>query len=144
MRLAGDPWKHLRLVSSAAPNTSEWAYAFMRIIVDIPALLFRRLKSRAAKDGRFVNELILQSVESDLEPRHKRLSRRISLPLICSKQPGPCGWTVPKYLRQFLFGKLVCACLLRRASNGLGSRVAPQSVATLLREQPLMFGVENG
>lgn len=49
---------------------------------------FSQLKSRAAKDGRSVHELIPQSVEADLELRHKRFSRRISLPLIRSKRPG--------------------------------------------------------
>jgi hypothetical protein len=56
--------------------------------VDIPDPLYRRLKSRAARERRSVKELILRSVEGELEPRRKRSKRKISLPLIRSKRPG--------------------------------------------------------
>jgi hypothetical protein len=56
--------------------------------VDIPDPLYRRLKSRAARERRSVKELILRSVEGELEPRRKKSKRKISLPLIRSKRPG--------------------------------------------------------
>ena len=60
----------------------------MRTTVDIPDPLYRRLKSRAARERRSVKELILRSVEGELEPRRKKSKRKISLPLIRSKRPG--------------------------------------------------------
>ena len=60
----------------------------MRTTVDIPDPLYRRLKSRAARERRSVKELILRGVEGELEPRRKKTKRRISLPLIRSKRPG--------------------------------------------------------
>jgi hypothetical protein len=60
----------------------------MRITVDIPDAVYRRLKSRAASEGRTAIELILGAVEQVLkEPRRKR-SRRVKLPLVPSKEPG--------------------------------------------------------
>jgi hypothetical protein len=59
----------------------------MRTTVDISDPLYRKLKSRAARELRSVKDLILRSVEDELEPRRKA-KRRISLPLIRSKRPG--------------------------------------------------------
>jgi hypothetical protein len=56
--------------------------------VDIPDPLYRRLKSRAARERRSVKELILRGVEGELEPRRQKTKRKISLPLIRSKRPG--------------------------------------------------------
>ncbi len=60
----------------------------MRTTVDIPDPLYRKLKSRAARERRSVKDLILRGVEDELEPRRKKVKRRISLPLIRSKRPG--------------------------------------------------------
>jgi mRNA-degrading endonuclease RelE of RelBE toxin-antitoxin system len=60
----------------------------MRTTVDIPDTLYRKLKSRAARERRSVKDLILRSVEDELEPHRKKAKRRISLPLIRSKRPG--------------------------------------------------------
>ncbi len=60
----------------------------MRTTVDIPDPLYRRLKSRAARERRSVKELILRGVQGEFEPRRKKAKRRISLPLIRSKRPG--------------------------------------------------------
>ncbi len=60
----------------------------MRTTVDIPDLLYRELKSRAAREKRSVKELILRGVEMELRPRSKKRHRRVSLPLIPSKKPG--------------------------------------------------------
>jgi hypothetical protein len=60
----------------------------MRTTVDIPDALYRELKSRAARERRSVKELILRGVEVELRPRFKKRPRRVSLPLIPSKNPG--------------------------------------------------------
>lgn len=59
----------------------------MRTTVDIPDVLYRELKSKAAKEGRSVKDIILQGVESELRNRRKS-TRRVTLPLIPSKEPG--------------------------------------------------------
>jgi hypothetical protein len=60
----------------------------MRTTVDIPDPLYRKLKSRAARERRSVKDLILRGVQDELEPRRKKTKRKISLPLIRSKRPG--------------------------------------------------------
>ncbi|MGA9527079.1 MAG: ribbon-helix-helix protein, CopG family [Terriglobales bacterium] len=60
----------------------------MRTTVDIPDSLYRRLKSKAAGEGRSVKELILRSVETELQGTARRGGRFVSLPLIPSRNPG--------------------------------------------------------
>ena len=60
----------------------------MRTTVDSPDSLYRKLKSRAARERRSVKDPILRGVEDELEARRKKAKRRISLPLIRSKRPG--------------------------------------------------------
>lgn len=60
----------------------------MRTTVDIPDALYRELKSKAAQEGRSVKELILRSVEGDLNKRKLVHRRRITKPLVPSKRPG--------------------------------------------------------
>jgi hypothetical protein len=60
----------------------------MRTTVDIPDALYRELKSKAAREKRSVKELILRGVEVELRPRSKKRSRRVTFPLIPSKNPG--------------------------------------------------------
>ena len=61
----------------------------MRTTVDIPDILYRRLKSRAANEGRTVKELILRGVEAELKVRPgTRQVNLVSSPLIPSKRPG--------------------------------------------------------
>jgi hypothetical protein len=60
----------------------------MRTTVDIPDVLYRNLKSKAAEEGRTVKDLILRGVESELQLKPKRRRRRVTLPLVRSKQPG--------------------------------------------------------
>jgi hypothetical protein len=60
----------------------------MRTTVDIPDPVYRRLKTRAASEGRSAKDLILRGVEQVLKgPRQKR-GRRVKLPLVPSKEPG--------------------------------------------------------
>jgi hypothetical protein len=60
----------------------------VRTTVDIPDSLYRELKSKAADEGRTVKELILRSVESELQLRPKRRRRPVLLPLVRAKRPG--------------------------------------------------------
>lgn len=60
----------------------------MRTTIDIPDMLYRELKSRAAREKRSVKELILRSVEVELRPRSRKRSRRVTFPLVPSKKPG--------------------------------------------------------
>jgi hypothetical protein len=60
----------------------------MRTTVDIPDALYRELKSRAAREKVSVKRLILRGVESELRPTSSRRKRRVSFPIIRSRQPG--------------------------------------------------------
>jgi hypothetical protein len=61
----------------------------MRTTIDIPTPLYRRLKSRAAREGGSAKRLILQGVERVLgENRGKSARKRVKLPLVASKRPG--------------------------------------------------------
>lgn len=60
----------------------------MRTTVDIPDRLYRRLKGRAAREGRSAKELILRGVEQILTDERRAPERRVTLPLIRSKRPG--------------------------------------------------------
>ena len=60
----------------------------MRTTIDIPNPLYRKLKSKAAEEGRTVKELILRSVESELRPVLQRQPHFVTSPLVRSKRPG--------------------------------------------------------
>lgn len=60
----------------------------MRTTVDIPDRLYRRLKSKAAEEGRSVKELILRGVQSELKGAAPRPAHFVLSPLIRSKRPG--------------------------------------------------------
>lgn len=60
----------------------------MRTTVGIPDQLYRRLKGRAAREGRSAKELILRGVEQILTHDRRSPGRRVTLPLIRSKRPG--------------------------------------------------------
>ncbi len=53
-----------------------------------PDPIYRRLKSRAASEGRPAKELILRGIESILKEGPRKPRRTLKLPLIRSKQPG--------------------------------------------------------
>ena len=60
----------------------------MRTTVDIPDQMYKRLKSRAASEGRTAKELILRGVEQILAGERRGRGRRVSVPIITSKRPG--------------------------------------------------------
>ncbi len=61
----------------------------MRTTIDIPDPVYRRLKSRAAREGSSAKKLILRGVEQVLrDKRGKSKRKRVSLPIVRSKRPG--------------------------------------------------------
>jgi len=60
----------------------------VRTTIDIPDAMYRRLKARAAKEGRPAKTLILQGVEQVLKSTPASAGRPVTLPLVRSKRPG--------------------------------------------------------
>jgi len=59
----------------------------MRTTVDMPDSLYRRLKSKAAREGSSVKRIILNTVEKELAGGGRKRGD-LKLPLIRSKRPG--------------------------------------------------------
>ena len=57
----------------------------MRTTVDIPDAVYRRLKSRAVREGTSVRKLIVRGIEVIVEPKARG---RVTLPLVASNAPG--------------------------------------------------------
>jgi hypothetical protein len=64
------------------------AESVMRTTVDIPDALYRRLKAKAANEGRPAKALILRGVREILKPPRRSANRRITLPIVRSRRPG--------------------------------------------------------
>ena len=60
----------------------------MRTTIDIPDPVYRRLKARAASEGRSVKALILRAAEQALSTNATVRSGRITVPVVASKKPG--------------------------------------------------------
>jgi hypothetical protein len=60
----------------------------MRTTIDIPDAMYRRLKTRAASEGRSAKALILQGVEQVLTAKAAASGRRVTLPIVRSRRPG--------------------------------------------------------
>jgi len=60
----------------------------VRTTIDIPDAMYRRLKARAAHEGRSVKALILDGVEKSLAASPGDAGRPVTLPLVRSKRPG--------------------------------------------------------
>ena len=60
----------------------------MRTTVDIPDPIYRRLKAKAAREGRSVRELILREAEGALRRASRQPRRRPRLPIVRSRRPG--------------------------------------------------------
>jgi len=60
----------------------------MRTTIDIPDAMYRRLKARAAGEGRPAKALILEGVEQVLTTKASAPRPRIKLPIVSSKRPG--------------------------------------------------------
>ena len=60
----------------------------MRTTIDIPDTLYRKLRARAAREGRTAKALILQGVERVLSTSEPTTTRKVKLPLVSSRRPG--------------------------------------------------------
>jgi hypothetical protein len=61
----------------------------VRTTIDIPDPVYRRLKSRAAREGSSAKRLILRGVEQILRRKGVKSSgKRVKLPIVRSKRPG--------------------------------------------------------
>jgi len=60
----------------------------VRTTIDIPDPTYRRLKAKAASDGRSVKSLILDAAEHALSDGAGPAPRRVVLPLVGSRRPG--------------------------------------------------------
>jgi plasmid stability protein len=60
----------------------------MRTTVDIPDGMYRRLKARAAREGRSTRALILKGVREVLKADRRKTGAHVSLPIVRSKHPG--------------------------------------------------------
>lgn len=60
----------------------------MRTTIDIPDATYRRLKAKAASDGRSVKSLLLDAAEQALAGAPAARPRRVALPLITTRRPG--------------------------------------------------------
>jgi plasmid stability protein len=60
----------------------------MRTTVDIPDGIYRRLKSRAAREGNSTRALILKGVKEVLKTDRRKARSPVSLPIVRSKRPG--------------------------------------------------------
>lgn len=50
--------------------------------------MYRRIKARAASEGRSTKALILQAVEHALSSKTAKTAQRVRLPLVRSRRPG--------------------------------------------------------
>jgi hypothetical protein len=60
----------------------------MRTTIDIPDVIYRQLKRKAADEGLSIKKLILRGVEGELKSSSPRQPHFVSSPLIRSKRPG--------------------------------------------------------
>jgi plasmid stability protein len=79
---------HHRLHQSLQARHKYGTMARMRTTVDIPDGMYRRLKSRAAREGSSTRALILQGVKEVLKTERRKAGVAVSLPIVPSKRPG--------------------------------------------------------
>jgi len=60
----------------------------VRTTVDIPDAMYRRLKARAAAEGRSAKALILTGVEAVLKAPADTPRQRVTLPIVRARRPG--------------------------------------------------------
>ena len=64
-------------------------YVFMRTTIDLPNLLFRRVKAAASLKGLTLKRFITQAIEHEIETQQLQFeSHSVSLPMVHSKNPG--------------------------------------------------------
>jgi hypothetical protein len=65
-----------------------WQNTSVKTTLDIPASLYRQLKSKAARERVSVKQLIVRRLRAELLQKSKKRSRRVVLPVVRSKRPG--------------------------------------------------------
>lgn len=78
----------LYFLDSRCPSAEVWQDDGMRITIDIPDALYRKLMAKAASEKCSVKEVILQGVETRLRYHRTKKGRRVTFPIIRSKRPG--------------------------------------------------------
>ena len=78
----------------------------MRTTIDIPDQLYKKVKARAALQGRTVREIVLKGVEKEMQdtPVRKKKTKRVQLPLIHGKGTQKIDLTNAK-IEEILFGR---------------------------------------
>jgi hypothetical protein len=60
----------------------------MRTTLDIPDTKYRRLKSKAAHEGTSVRQIVLRSIDKELDGEVHRRVKRLTQPILKSYAPG--------------------------------------------------------
>jgi hypothetical protein len=60
----------------------------MRTTLDIPDTKYRRLKTKAAREGTSVRQIVLRSIDMELESGTARKVKRLAQPVLKSYAPG--------------------------------------------------------
>jgi hypothetical protein len=60
----------------------------MRTTIDIPDETYRSLKTKAAREGKTVREIVLVGIQKELAANSARPIRKLKLPVIRSSRPG--------------------------------------------------------
>jgi hypothetical protein len=59
----------------------------VRVTIDVPVVVYRRLKAQAADNGCVVRELVLAGIRRVLAQGHRPRAKRVQFPLIVSDGP---------------------------------------------------------
>jgi len=76
------------VAQQTSPSHIYGRLSFVRTTIDIPDAMYRRLRARAAGEGRSVKALILEGAEQALASKAPSNAHRVSLPIVRSKRPG--------------------------------------------------------
>ena len=65
----------------------------MRVTIDLPDPLFRKLKTVAARRGVLLEDVIQAAVEVEIRKAQSQAKRRVKFPLLPSSEPGTLNLT---------------------------------------------------
>jgi plasmid stability protein len=60
----------------------------MRTTIDIPDEVYRKLKVKAAMEGKTVREIVLRGIQREIQPPSEKPMRRLTAPILKSHQQG--------------------------------------------------------
>jgi hypothetical protein len=61
---------------------------FMRTTLDIPDSQYRRLKVKAVHEGTSVRQIVLRSIDRELDNQVQTPTKRLAQPILKSRAPG--------------------------------------------------------